>query len=67
MPSFTAVHPAGVSNERRYITELLASADISVDGHRPWDLIVHDERLFARLLAEGSYMEIGRASCRERV
>ncbi len=54
MPSFTAVHPAGVSNERRYLTELLASADISVDGHRPWDIVVHDERLFGRLLSAGS-------------
>ncbi len=54
MRSFTAVHPAGVSNERRYLTELLASADIAVDGHRPWDIVVHDERLFRRLLSQGS-------------
>lgn len=54
MPSFTAVHPAGVSGERRYLSELFAAADIAVDGHRPWDLVVHDERLFGRLLSEGS-------------
>ena len=33
---------------------LLASADVRVDGDRPWDMQVHDRRLPARLLAGGS-------------
>jgi cyclopropane-fatty-acyl-phospholipid synthase len=33
---------------------LLALAGIAVDGDRPWDIQVHDERLFARVLNEGS-------------
>jgi cyclopropane-fatty-acyl-phospholipid synthase len=32
----------------------LAGADILVDGPRPWDLLVRDERLWNRLLADGS-------------
>lgn len=34
--------------------DLLAEADIVLDGDRPWDVQVHDKRFAARLLAEGS-------------
>jgi len=34
--------------------QLLGLAGIAIDGDRPWDMRVHDERLFARVLAEGS-------------
>jgi len=33
---------------------LLAPADIHIGGDRPWDIQVHDDRLYARLLAEGT-------------
>jgi cyclopropane-fatty-acyl-phospholipid synthase len=36
------------------VAALLRTADIEIGGQRPWDLQVHDERLFQRLLAEGS-------------
>jgi cyclopropane-fatty-acyl-phospholipid synthase len=36
------------------VSELLAAADIRIGGDRPWDLQVHDERLYRRVLAEGS-------------
>jgi cyclopropane-fatty-acyl-phospholipid synthase len=45
------------------VAEVLGSADIRIDGDRPWDPQVHDERLFQRVLAEGgigageSYMD----------
>ena len=42
------------SAARRIVADVLASADIRIDGERPWDLQVHDERLFQRVLAEGS-------------
>jgi len=41
----------------------LARADVTIDGDRPWDIQVHDERVFARILAQGllgvgeSYMD----------
>ncbi|MCC7120829.1 MAG: cyclopropane fatty acyl phospholipid synthase [Gammaproteobacteria bacterium] len=38
---------------RRY-ARLLASAGIEVNGNRPWDLRVHDERMFARCLRDGT-------------
>ena len=39
---------------RHKIAQLLEAADVEVGGNRPWDLQVHDERLFDRLLSEGS-------------
>jgi cyclopropane-fatty-acyl-phospholipid synthase len=48
---------------RSRIAELLAQAHVAIDGDRPWDIQVHDERLYARVLADGelgfgeSYMD----------
>ena len=39
---------------RKKTEALLELADVRLDGNRPWDLQVHDARLFARLWAEGS-------------
>lgn len=36
------------------VTVLLRAADIEIDGSRPWDLQVHDERVYQRVLAEGT-------------
>ncbi len=33
--------------------ELLAPADVAINGDRPWDIRVHDERFFSRVMAEG--------------
>jgi cyclopropane-fatty-acyl-phospholipid synthase len=54
MPSFTASQTVSSSRERRYLAELLAEADVALDGVRPWDLMVHDERMARRVLAQGS-------------
>ena len=40
-------------NKRR-IQKLLASADILINGHRPWDIHVIDERLYNRIIWHGS-------------
>lgn len=32
------------------IKELLSLADVQINGDRPWDLIVHDDRFYCRLL-----------------
>ena len=34
--------------------QLLAFAGVRIDGDRPWDIRVHDARLFARVMAEGT-------------
>ncbi|HEX9608821.1 MAG TPA: cyclopropane fatty acyl phospholipid synthase [Candidatus Paceibacterota bacterium] len=36
------------------VRSLLALADIAIDGKRPWDLIVHDERFYNRVLGGGA-------------
>ena len=48
------------SRFRRRVSELLAEADVAIDGDRPWDIRVHDDRLYARALADGS-LGIGEA------
>lgn len=39
---------------RAAYARMLASADILIDGPRPWDMSIHDERLFWRCLCEGT-------------
>jgi cyclopropane-fatty-acyl-phospholipid synthase len=39
---------------RDIIGDLLSSADIRIDGRRAWDIRVHDERFFRRVLFDGS-------------
>ncbi len=39
---------------RQWVTRLLESADIRVDGGRPWDPRVRDGRFFARVVRAGS-------------
>ena len=36
------------------MTNLLACADIRINGARPWDIHVHDQRFFSRVLASGT-------------
>jgi len=45
---------SGTVSAKQKVAELLRAADIEIGGNRPWDLRVHDERLYRRVLAEGS-------------
>jgi len=36
------------------LTEFFASADIRLDGLRPWDIQVHDDRFYSRVLGGGT-------------
>ena len=38
----------------RAVDELLAGTDIKINGSRPWDIRVHDERFFHRVLGQGT-------------
>jgi cyclopropane-fatty-acyl-phospholipid synthase len=38
----------------RAVNELLAGTDIKINGSRPWDIRVHDERFFHRVLGQGT-------------
>jgi len=50
-------------NEEGLIRDLAAVADVAINGDRPWDIRVHDARLYSRLLQGGplalgeSYMD----------
>jgi cyclopropane-fatty-acyl-phospholipid synthase len=43
-----------IKTPRSLVEQLLHRADIRINGSRPWDLQVHDERFFSRVLREGS-------------
>lgn len=43
-----------VSGARKTLQEILEAADIQINGNRPWDLQVHDDRLYQRVLSGGS-------------
>ncbi|MBS3744092.1 MAG: cyclopropane fatty acyl phospholipid synthase [Wenzhouxiangellaceae bacterium] len=43
-----------IVSARRKVEELLRVADIEIGGDRSWDIQVHDDRLYERVLAEGS-------------
>ena len=43
-----------MSRLRRHFEQLVRPADIRIDGDRPWDVRVHDERLYQRVLAHGT-------------
>ncbi len=40
--------------EHRVLAQLLAPADVELGGSRPWDIVVHDSRMPARVLAHGT-------------
>ena len=33
---------------------VLEAADVKIDGDRPWDIQVHDKRIYGRILREGT-------------
>ena len=39
---------------RDYIEQLAGVADIKINGDRPWDIRVHDERTYQRIISHGS-------------
>jgi len=43
-----------ISGEEKLARDLLAQAGISINGNQPWDMQVHDPRLYARVIAEGT-------------
>ena len=38
---------------KQAIVKLFAAADIEIGGGRPWDLQVHDENFYGRVLSGG--------------
>jgi len=69
MFSFSA-QGGSASGGKQKIEKILAGIDISVDGARDWDIQVHDDRLYRRVITHGSiglgesYMD-GWWDCRE--
>ena len=53
---FPSTHSVGQSGgwAMRKVRDLLAEADVRINGSRPCDVIVNDERLFRRLIIDGT-------------
>jgi cyclopropane-fatty-acyl-phospholipid synthase len=43
-----------MNSNKEYITKILSTADVKIDGDRPWDIKVHNDRLYSRVIAGGS-------------
>ena len=39
---------------KAFFQKILKKADITIDGNKPWDIIVHNPKLYQRILQEGS-------------
>ncbi len=44
----------GISQMKQAIQDIFELADIKINGDRPWDIQVHDQRLYKRILKRGS-------------
>ena len=43
-----------MNKHKQFIIDLLAHADIQVNGDRPWDIKVNDDRLYSRIMSGGT-------------
>src|ERR1041385_5737038 len=43
-----------MSSPETFFRELLAKADVAINGSRPWDVQVRDDRAYTRMLRDGS-------------
>ncbi|MBI4280880.1 cyclopropane-fatty-acyl-phospholipid synthase, partial [Candidatus Uhrbacteria bacterium] len=42
------------STLKQKVESWLALADVRLNGERPWDIVVHNEKLYGRVLSRGS-------------
>lgn len=49
-------HKTTPSAAQRYVVKLLEQADIRINGDRPWDIQVHNEAVFSRILSSGTHL-----------
>ncbi len=45
---------------KRQVGELLETADVRINGDRPWDIQIHNDNLYRRVLKKGS-LSLGEA------
>ena len=50
----SAVFCIDMASARAFVTELLKKADVTIGGDKPQDIMVHDERLFNRVIRYGT-------------
>ena len=43
-----------MADYKNTVERILKSVDVEINGSRPWDLQIHDERFYSRILKGGS-------------
>ena len=43
-----------MASSKQVIADLLAKADIKINGDRDWDIQVHNDKLYNRVLSQGT-------------
>ncbi|HEY4509037.1 MAG TPA: cyclopropane fatty acyl phospholipid synthase [Candidatus Paceibacterota bacterium] len=41
-------------NSREFVESILAPADVKINGSRPWDIQVHNDKLYDRVISQGT-------------
>jgi len=41
-------------NLRNHLEHIVEGADVRINGNRPWDIVVHDERFYREVMSQGS-------------
>ena len=54
LPTDTERQPHHRNRLREFIQQVLDVADIKINGNRPWDMQVHDENFYGRLINQQS-------------
>lgn len=42
------------NNDKQFVEDILSLADVKINGDRPWDIQVNDDRFYSRILQDGS-------------
>jgi len=48
------MRPVSHANFRHKVEHLLSYADVTIGGHRPWDIHIHNNNFYSRVMASGS-------------
>jgi cyclopropane-fatty-acyl-phospholipid synthase len=53
-PTTTRMRVPASDRRRALVEDVLSTVDVAIDGDRPWDIKIRDERFFRRVLSDGA-------------
>lgn len=54
IPFVTDQQHRETGEQKKLLSELLSTANITINGQAPWDMRIHDDQVYARILHQGS-------------